>query len=80
MSERTGSVQMHNNPSGGIFYHNTSVKTGMPLVLWTGETVSNCITRNNLFVGTEGNYAYESTAPMRRCDFDAQLPHYGPRR
>jgi hypothetical protein len=26
--------------------------------------------RNNLFIGTEGNYAYESTAPMRRCDFD----------
>ena len=62
--------KMHNNPSGGIFYHNTSVKAGMPLVLWTGETVNNCITRNNLFVGTEGNYAYESTAPMRRCDFD----------
>ena len=62
--------KMHNNPSGGIFYHNTSVKTGMPLVLWTHETVSNCITRNNLFVGTKGNYAYESTAPMRRCDFD----------
>jgi len=62
--------KMHNNPSGGIFYHNTSVKSGMPLVLWTGEAVSNCVTRNNLFVGTKGNYAYESTAPMRRCDFD----------
>jgi hypothetical protein len=62
--------KMHNNPSGGIFYHNTSVKAGMPLVLWTGEQVSNCIMRNNLFIGTKGNYAYESTAPMRRCDFD----------
>jgi len=62
--------KMHNEPSGGIFYHNTSVKSGMPLVLWTHETVTNCIMRNNLFIGTEGNYAYESTAPMRRCDFD----------
>lgn len=62
--------KMHNSPSGGLFFHNTSVKAGMPLVLWTGETVSNCVMRNNLFVGTTGNYAYESTAPMRRCDFD----------
>ncbi|MBT3201228.1 MAG: hypothetical protein HN350_15110, partial [Phycisphaerales bacterium] len=62
--------KMHNKPSGGIFYHNTSVRTGMPLVLWTGEQVTGCITRNNLFIGTQGNYAYESTAPMKRCDFD----------
>jgi len=42
----------------------------MPLVLWTGEQVTNCTTRTNLFIGTQGNYAYESTAPMKRCDFD----------
>ena len=62
--------KMHNSPSGGLFFHNTSVKVGMPLVLWTHEPVSNCVMRNNLFVGTSGNYAYESTAPMRGCDFD----------
>ena len=62
--------KMHNSPSGGIFYHNTSVKAGMPLVLMTSAPVNNCITRNNLFVGTAGNYAYETTAPMRGCDFD----------
>ncbi len=62
--------KMHNRPSGALFYHNTSVKAGMPLVLYTGDAVSNCVTRNNLFIGTSGNYAYESTAPMRRCDFD----------
>ena len=62
--------KMHNAPSGGLFFHNTSVKAGAPLVLWTGEAVSNCMMRNNLFVGTTGNYAYETTAPMRRCDFD----------
>jgi len=62
--------KMHNAPSGGLFFHNTSVKTGMPLVLSTSEPVSNCVMRNNLFVGTKGNYGYESTAPMRNCDFD----------
>ncbi len=62
--------KMHSNPSGGLFFHNTSVKAGMPLLLYTRKTVSNCVLRNNLFVGTEGNYAYETTAPMKRCDFD----------
>jgi hypothetical protein len=62
--------KMHNSPSGALMFHNTSVKKGMPLVLYTGETVRNCVYRNNLFLGTEGNYAYESTAPMEDCDFD----------
>jgi len=62
--------KMHNSPSGGLFFHNTSVKAGVPLVLWTGGTVSNCVYRNNLFIGTTGNYAYETTARMRDCDFD----------
>lgn len=62
--------KMHNGPSGAVVFHNTSVKAGMPLVLMTGEPVSNSVYRNNLFVGTEGNYAYECSAPMRDCDFD----------
>lgn len=62
--------KMHNSPSGALLFHNTSVKKGMPLVLWTGEPVRNCIYRNNLFLGTEGNFAYETTAPMVDCDFD----------
>lgn len=62
--------KMHNSPSGAIFYHNTSVKKGVPLVLSTSEKVRNCVYRNNLFIGTVGNYAYETTAPMRECDFD----------
>ena len=62
--------KMHNHPSGAIFYHNTSVKAGMPLVLSTNDAVSNCVYRNNLFLGTTANYAYESTARMRDCDFD----------
>ena len=62
--------KMHNGPSGALFFHNTAVKAGMPLVLYTGEAVSNVRTRNNLFIGTTGNYGYESTARMRGCDFD----------
>ncbi|MCS6862135.1 MAG: right-handed parallel beta-helix repeat-containing protein, partial [Abditibacteriales bacterium] len=52
--------KMHNSPSGALMFHNTSVKQGMPLILYTGERVRNCVYRNNLFIGTEGNYAYET--------------------
>jgi len=62
--------KMHNHPSGAVFYHNTSVKVGMPLLLFTSGAVSNCVCRNNLFLGTTGNYAYESSGRMQECDFD----------
>jgi hypothetical protein len=63
--------KLHNSPSGALFFHNTSVKKGMPLVLWTNVPVRNSVSRNNLFVGTPGGTAYETTAPMRPdCDFD----------
>ena len=62
--------KMHNSPSGALLLHNTSVKAGMPLVLYTSEPVSNCVSRNNLFIGTSGNYAFECMPPMRSCDFD----------
>jgi len=62
--------KMHNGPSGALVYHNTSVKSGMPVILQTGEAVRNCVTRNNLFLGTAARYAFESTAPMVACDFD----------
>jgi hypothetical protein len=42
----------------------------MPVVLWTSDPVRNCLTRNNLFVGTAADYAFDSTAPMVDCDFD----------
>ncbi|MCX7049257.1 MAG: right-handed parallel beta-helix repeat-containing protein [Candidatus Sumerlaeota bacterium] len=62
--------KMHNSPSGALFLHNTCVKKGMPLVLSTSEKARNCVYRNNLFIGTDANYAYETTAPMADCDFD----------
>jgi hypothetical protein len=62
--------KMHNHPSGAVFYHNTSAKAGMPLILATDDAVSNCVYRNNLFLGTTANYAYETNARMQACDFD----------
>ena len=61
--------KMHNSPSGALFFHNTSVKKGKPLVLSTPEKVHNCVYRNNLFLGTEGR-AYDCDPPMIQCDFD----------
>jgi hypothetical protein len=60
----------HNSPSGVLFFHNTVVKRGMPFFIMTNKAVRNSRTRNNLFIGTEGNYAFESAAKMRDCDFD----------
>ncbi len=62
--------KLHNSPSGCLIFHNTSVKQGMPALLWTSARVRNCWTRNNLFVGTAADYAFDCTAPMVDCDFD----------
>jgi hypothetical protein len=60
---------MHNSPSGALFFHNTAVKKGPPLVLWTSAKVRNCVYRNNLFLGTQGR-AYDCSPAMIGCDFD----------
>jgi hypothetical protein len=62
--------KMHNGPSGALMIHNTVVKKGMPLLLWTPKPISNCYYRNNFFVGTADNYAYENQAKATDCDFD----------
>ena len=62
--------KLHNSPSGALIMHNTSVKAAEPLLLYTNEPVRNCVFRNNLFLGTSGGFAFESTAPMVNCDFD----------
>jgi hypothetical protein len=62
--------KLHDSPSGCLIFHNSCLKSGAPVVLYTPEPVRNSLTRNNLFVGTTGNYAFESTAPMIDCDFD----------
>ena len=63
-------IKMHNSPSGALVFHNTFVKKGEPLLLYTSAPVHHCVLRNNLFIGTNGNYAYECDAPMVDCDFD----------
>jgi hypothetical protein len=62
--------KMHNSPSGVLFYHNTIVKKGSPSLLLTPQEVRNCVSRNNLFVGSAGAYACDNEAPMTNCDFD----------
>ena len=57
-------------PSGALMYHNTSVRIGDPLVLWTSADVRNCRYRNNLFIGTNSRFGYDNTALMVDCDFD----------
>ena len=63
-------VKLHNSPSGVLLFHNTFVKKGEPLLLYTSAAVHHCVSRNNLFIGTTGNYAYECDAPMVNCDSD----------
>jgi hypothetical protein len=62
--------KLHNSPSGGLIFHNTCVKGGTPAFVWTSDPVRHCLMRNNLFVGTAADYAWDTTAPMVDCDFD----------
>ncbi len=62
--------KLHNSPSGCLIFHNTTLKQGPPSVIMTPEPVRNSWTRNNLFIGTEANYAFETSAKMVDCDFD----------
>jgi hypothetical protein len=62
--------KMHNNSQGMLYFHNTIVKRGMPWPLYTSAEVRNAVSRNNLFIGTQAEYAMEVTAPMVHCSFD----------
>jgi Right handed beta helix region len=62
--------KLHDDTSGVLIFHNTSVRNGIPWHIEPGgETVNDVVTRNNLFVGTMGP-ALRSTGKMIRCDFD----------
>ena len=63
--------KLHQSPSGVLLYHNTVVKKGTPLVVATEHPVRNCVSRNNLFLGSAAPYAAQFEAPMVDCDFDA---------
>ncbi len=63
--------KLHNNTAGVFMVHNTSIRAGIPFFIRTStETVRDSLTRNNLFVGTDGP-ALTSTARMIGNDFDA---------
>jgi hypothetical protein len=63
--------KLHNDTSGVLIFHNTSVKIGIPFLIDpAGETVSDVVTRNNLFIGTSGPALF-STGRMIRCGFDS---------
>ena len=62
--------KLHNDTSGVLIFHNTSVRSGIPwLIDPDGETVNDVVTRNNLFIGT-GAPALRSTGQMIHCNFD----------
>jgi hypothetical protein len=62
--------KVHNSPSGALFFHNTVVKKGPPMLVYTEEPASHVVMRNNLFVGTGGRYAWECSPKMTNCDLD----------
>jgi hypothetical protein len=62
--------KLHSSPSGVLLFHNTIVKKGSPFIVMTNEAVRNCVSRNNLFVGSGDTYGAELEAPMEGCDFD----------
>lgn len=62
--------KLHNDTSGVLIFHNTSVKTGVPFDIRPArEEVSDVLTRNNVFIGTSGP-ALQSTGRMVRSNFD----------
>ncbi|MCC6444271.1 MAG: right-handed parallel beta-helix repeat-containing protein [Armatimonadetes bacterium] len=70
--------KIHNGPSGILFFHNTTVKTGMPMLVWTPEPFSSSVFRNNLFIGSNDNYALEVTARNAKADWDYDGYGIGP--
>lgn len=63
-------VKLHNHTAGVLIFHNTSVRAGMPFKIRPGrETVNDVITRNNIFIGTDGP-ALRTSGVMTRTDFD----------
>ena len=57
--------------SGGVIIHNTIVKEGTALRVWSDEGPAHYFyARNNLFVGSPAYYCIDITPPMRHADFD----------
>jgi hypothetical protein len=64
-------IKIHNSPSGAIIVHNTFVKKGIPELVMTPAGMYNFVVKNNLFIGTDGNYALEmSMGKIEGTDWD----------
>ncbi|MBM4033791.1 MAG: hypothetical protein FJ291_18690 [Planctomycetes bacterium] len=66
-------LKLHNEPSGIVILHNTSVKSAQAFETWT-KSLRNVLARNNLFLGTERYAAEVGTGKgefeMANVDFD----------
>ncbi|PCJ56479.1 MAG: hypothetical protein COA79_18735 [Planctomycetota bacterium] len=62
--------KLNNHTTGVLIFHNTCLRQGDGFrIVPANETVTNIITRNNLFLGTS-SYGLKTTGRMRRCNFD----------
>jgi hypothetical protein len=65
--------------SGGVVLHNTIVKNGPALRVWSDEGPANFFyARNNLYVTAGASQAFDITCPMNNADFDYDLFAGGP--
>ncbi|MCW8130214.1 MAG: right-handed parallel beta-helix repeat-containing protein [Planctomycetota bacterium] len=63
--------KLHNDTCGVLIFHNTCLRNGASFNIVPGsETVTEVVTRNNLFLGT-AEAGLNTTGRMTRCDFDA---------
>lgn len=75
--------KLHNGTSGDVAYHNTVIKSGDALAVYTDDAVSRATFRNNLFLGgpggTYGGYDSGSGAVinLRPADASCSLDHDG---
>jgi hypothetical protein len=62
--------KLHNHTCGVLIFHNTCLRKGHCFVIQPArETVTQIVTRNNLFLGS--GRALSTSGRMRKCDFDA---------
>ncbi len=64
--------KLHNHTTGVLLFHNSCFKQASGFVITPAqETVTNIVTRNNLFMTARGRGLNVTTRNMRNCDFDS---------
>jgi len=75
--------KLHNGSNGDVLYHNTVVKSGDALAVYTDDAISRATVRNNLFLGGPGGTygGYDSGAGavvnLRPADASCSLDYDG---